>query len=141
MKKLIQRGVVEDGKLRIIRQSQFEAGLVFFDGPVVVTVERETRTLRQNAFYHLWNGIIERELGWSQGDAHEHNKIVCNTKVLYLPDVETGELVETKIGASTARMSIDAFCEYMDRVRLYWQMEHNIGLPDANTEETGEQES
>jgi hypothetical protein len=135
MKRITATGDIENGVLTLQNQGVFDAQLIQMSGTVLVTVERLTRTQRQNAFYHVWNGIIERELGWNAGDAHEWNKLKCNPKVLH---TEMGGLhmaEEEIIGASTANLSIDAFAEYLERVRVYWAVEHGIELPDAKQED------
>lgn len=141
VKRILALGTVHRGQLVISRRDQFDAELRQLNGPVLLTVERETRTLRQNAFYHVWNGIIAKELGWTPSEVHEFNKRECNERVKTYADRETGELVEVRFGASTADLPIDAFSEFMERVRQYWLMEHNIDLPDAKSDPDAPNES
>ena len=135
MKRIIHNGDIQDGVLTLSHRAQFDAELKGMSGPVLVTVEKLTRTQRQNAFYHVWNGIIERELGWNAGDAHEWNKLACNPKILVASATLQHADQEQIIGASTANLSIDAFAEYLERVRTYWAVEHGIDLPDAKQED------
>jgi hypothetical protein len=132
MKRITATGDIENGVLTIHKRGVFDAQLKQMSGTVLLTVERLTRTQRQNAFYHVWNGIIEKELGWDAGDAHEWSKLMCNPRVLRAETSVLHETQEQVIGASTANLSIDAFAEYLERVRIYWAVEHGIELPDAN---------
>ena len=76
---------------------------------------------KKSGLQGLWNDIIAKaNEGWDSEDAHAVNKVDCNGKHITWIDKDTGEIKDRAIPQSTARLSIDAFGEFMERVQRYW---------------------
>ena len=81
----------------------------------------EKRSLSQNAFYHLYLSVIERETGNNADDLHELFK-----RTLLPPRLITVMGKELKIPATTTTLSKTQMSEFLDRICA----ETNIPLPD-----------
>ena len=96
------------------------------ESPVSITIEpyKRSRSLEQNALYHLWVGIVAKETGNDHDDIHEH----CRQSFLPPRIVEVnGEIRETR--RSTASLKVDEMAEYMDKVYAWATGELGIKLP------------
>ena len=131
-KKIYTTAHYEDGRVVIHHNGRFIDGCAKFKGTFRIIAEKDTRKLNQNALYWVWNDIIAKaNEGWDAEDAHAVNKVDCNGKHITWIDKDTGEIKDRAIPQSTARLSIDAFGEFMERVQRYWS-EHGIDLPGSD---------
>lgn len=110
-------GRVSEGVLHLDNRKMLDAALKAWDGRVMVTIapEEDRRRNRANRFY--WGVVLKlmaEESGHSVDDLHELGKLRHNSKIVV--DPLTGE--ETKIGQSTAKLSIPDFSVYLERVML-----------------------
>ena len=136
-KRVWSSGVVEGGKIVLSHRNRFDDSISreFKEGDrVMLTVERSTRNLRQNALYWLWVGMISKENGWDIDYIHHHNKTTYNLVTVINPNPDTGEFEEVQYPGDTHKMSLDAFAEFMERVQRGWA-EQGIDLPSSNDEE------
>lgn len=69
------------------------------------------RSLSQNALYHLYLSVIERETGNNSHDLHEYFK-----RVLLPPRLIKVMGKELKIPASTTQLTKTEFGEYMEKI-------------------------
>jgi hypothetical protein len=136
-KRVLASGVVEGGKLMLSRRTHFDDSVAreFKEGArVMVTVEKSTRTSRQNALLWFWNTIIAKDLGWDAEEVHEYDKgriqLVHKTRI----DRKTGEVIDVAIPRGTHDMSVDLFSEMMEEKQRLWA-EEGIVLPSPNNEE------
>lgn len=131
-------GVVRaGGTVLISHRSRFDSAIVdtFGEGErVCVTVEKTTRSLRQNNLYHVWCTKIGEHFGCSKEYIHAENKRLFNRRTEIKTNPRTGEITEDEYPASTADLSVDAFAEFMQRVQQRWA-EEGIDLPGPNDEE------
>tara|TARA_Y100001973_G_C4934968_1_gene202824 strand:- start:27 stop:401 length:375 start_codon:yes stop_codon:yes gene_type:complete len=89
-------------------------------GEIDITVtEVSSRTHWQNRYYH---GVVIKTLmqdetfgGYTKQEVHDTLKLVFNVK-------------------STAKLSIEEFTEYIDKIMRWAAEEHQIMIPDANDE-------
>lgn len=81
----------------------------------------EKRSLSQNAFYHLYLSVIERETGNNADDLHELFK-----RTLLPPRLITVMGKELKIPATTTTLTKSDFGDYMERICATV----NIPIPD-----------
>jgi hypothetical protein len=120
-RKIHAHGLVENGELRLLHRKAFMEGVSQFSGDVLLTVEKATRTNKQNAYYHVCCEHVATQLeGWTHEDVHEYNKILYNAQIKLLPDPETGELLEIKVPGSTAVLPKDAFAELLEKCNIGW---------------------
>lgn len=78
--------------------------------------------------------MVGEKRGWEKEYTHYLNKLTCNRKTIFIPNVNTGEIREETYPTSTATLSVDAFAEFMTRVQQRWA-EEGIDLPSSNDEE------
>jgi hypothetical protein len=129
-------GRIDDGVLHISHRKDFEEEIRRYKGDVCVTVEvGARRRLQQNSWYWLMCTWIAKQLeiqqwgGWTAEDVHEHQKLYCNAKKVTMV-TKHGEVIDEDIPQSTARLTIGAFAEYVDRCKLHWA-EQGIYIPDT----------
>lgn len=87
---------------------------------------KKTRSLSQNALYHLYLSVIERETGNNANDLHEYFK-----RTLLPPRLIKVMGKELKIPATTTTLTKSDFGEYMTRI----EAETNVPIP--NPKEAG----
>lgn len=131
-------GVVRaGGTVLISHRSRFDAQVsdTFTDGErVCITVEKSTRSIRQNKLLWVWNKIIGDELGLTPEEVHEYDKGRINPIHRTRVDRRTGEVVDMVIPRSTHDMPKDVFAEMMNTKQRLWA-EEGIDLPSPNDEE------
>jgi hypothetical protein len=131
-KKVLGFGVVQaGGVVRVSHRTKFDSAVEreFKVGEkVALTVEKSTRTLRLNALYWFWIGIIMDTFGWKKGYTHDFCKRTFNLETTMIPNRETGELMEVSYPASTADLSIDRFLEMLTEMQQYFA-EQDCDLP------------
>lgn len=86
-----------------------------------VELVENKRSLSQNALYHLYLSVIERETGNNSSDLHELFK-----RTLLPPRLIKVMGRELKIPATTTELSKNDFSEYITRI----EAETNIPVPD-----------
>ena len=135
--KAVSTGLInEDCALQIRGGAQYKHALAELRGnvklrEVIITVQRATRSLLQNALYWKWNQIISEETGMDPNDVHEFNKSECNHDHFSWCDKTTGELRDRVIPKSTANLSKDAFSEFLERVQRFWATQgYSLPWPD-----------
>lgn len=136
-KRVFASATMRDGKIQIAHRTRFDdmVARAFADGErVMLTVEKSTRNLRQNALYWHWVGIVSNALGWDPDYTHHENKRRFNLRTVMRADPSTGEMMEEQFPGPTHNMSVDLFAEFMERVQRGWA-EEGIDLPSANDEE------
>jgi len=131
-KRVLALGAVdENGGVSVSHREQFIARVVeaFRGLRVVWIVEKETRSLRQNALYWgLWVDLIHKELGWDESYIHHWNKEHFNLRTESVADPKTGEIKDVSWPGDTHDMPKDAFSEFLERVQRGWA-EKGIDLP------------
>ena len=128
-KKVMARGCVEGGTLRIIHERDFLTALATFKGAVTVTVTRETRTSAQNALLWVHNTTVANALGWTPEEVHEYSKAKWNLVHKTHVNKKTGELIDSSFPGSTHDMPIDDFTGFLQRYVQGWA-EEGIVLMD-----------
>ena len=120
MKRIIAAGRVDGGKLHLNARKTFEEQLREIEGQVVLTVQRSTRSLRQNDLLWVYNTLVGRELGWDPEEVHEFTKSKINLVHKTRLDKSTGELVDESFPGGTHDMAKDEFSDYLERYVSYW---------------------
>lgn len=90
---------------------------------VVIEDDKNPRTLKQNAFYWLYLGLIEDDTGNTAEDLHE----IFKRKFLK-PRFVKFKNEEVKLPASTTKLDPLDFMEYMDKICAL------TGIPIPNPE-------
>jgi hypothetical protein len=109
---------VENGKLRLTHRGRFDQAISeLFKGNVLVTVEKETRSLAQNALLAVWVDQIAQELGWDHDYTRWYIKDTFNRKHGNCINKETGEVVEVSWPGDTHDLPKDAFSELLERIQ------------------------
>jgi hypothetical protein len=127
-------GRVVDGVLHLDSRKFMDAALRSWGGRVTVTIapEEERRRNRANRYYHgVVLKMMAEESGHSADDLHELMKLRHNSKIVV--DPLTGE--ETKIGQSTAKLTIPEFSIYLERVMLDGAEWLGIAFPEPRRDE------
>jgi hypothetical protein len=90
------------------------------DGPYELEVRpfEETRRARANAFYWVFLTQWSKVNGHTKDELHEIARMRHNSKVVEVVDPATGEVEDVRIGMTTAKLSIEAFSEYLERVMV-----------------------
>jgi hypothetical protein len=112
---------VTNGSLVFSKPDQVRNDLESLEGKAVhVTVEKQTRSLQQNALYWACCQRLAKELGWLPDEIHEYNKEHCNAQTRSLANQQTGEVSDIRVPGSTARLALDAFSEYLEKCNAFW---------------------
>jgi hypothetical protein len=128
-RRIFTRGRVEQGVLFVKQTRPLRAALEKWPtGDVRVTVEKDTRNLRQNSLMWYWWTLLGNEIGEDPQRIHEITKLNCNAKTTMWTDKKTGEIHEATVGMSTADLPFDAFSEFLERARIFWG-EQGYALP------------
>lgn len=119
---------VKDGKLqKNVSQIIAKELHAFNDKRVVITIEKlkSTRSIRQNALWWLYIGIIAKEIGYTKDELHE----ICKFKFLKREKVneKTGEVFE--YSGSTTKLSKTEFGELVDSIIRWASESFGIVLP------------
>jgi len=137
MKSVTGYGVVNGGKVVVSHRARFDSQVAetFEDGErVAVTVEKSTRSLRQNRMYWWWCNKVAAHFGCDPDYIHAENKRLFNAKVTAKADPHTGAITEESYPGSTADLAVDAFAAFMERVQRAWT-EQGVDLPEPNDDE------
>ena len=141
--KLIFLGKVVDGRLKIVRESDFKEAVRSFDGKevqIVIEKKKKARSLLQNAYYFAVCIPMVREglkdTGWklSKEDTHEFLK----DKFLFKEVVNenTGELKNIKIGSS--ELTTVQFMDYIADIQQFASEYLSINIPEPGEQLTVE---
>lgn len=132
------RATKANGKLSLADEDRYRAlAKRLPDGEYDVVIEKhvESRTLKQNAYFHA---VIVDELaeywGVDHDDAHELIKQHCNPKIVSVINKETGEVDEQTIAGSTAKLKKDEWGPFIERCQRWAAEKFNVVLPDPNPE-------
>lgn len=138
---LVMAARVHGGQLKLSGKPVWREALSRWpDGPVDVEIRyrEDTRRARANRFYWLALGKVvayEREegigSGWSKDDWHEALKLAFNSKMIV--DVVTGE--ETRVGRSTASLSISEFSDYLENCLLLFAERYGLVIQPTEADE------
>jgi len=132
-----------DGGITISRREKFvEEIQEYFKGMRVMwTVEKATRSLRQNALLWFWESKLSKELGWDKKYVHHYNKEHYNLQTESHADPKTGEIKDVSWPGDTHDMPVDAFNEYLERVQRGWAEEgYDLPWPDEYKAQQGEED-
>ena len=126
-------GTVEQGKLRVDFQANFERWLMTLEGQRV-TIEvkkfRKNRTDAQNRYY--WGCVVDilsRSVGLEPEEVHDYIK----RRFLPVRSEAFGEIVS---GKSTARLTTLEFMELIERVQRWAAQDLQCYIPDPSEEVT-----
>jgi hypothetical protein len=131
-------GEIVHGKLHVapsMRSAMQEALLVWPDGPVTLTVEREvaTRSVQANAYY--WAVVLKAladHTGYTPDELHEICKVKFLPKDVALKRGNGKVLAEFVIGGSTVRLSTVEFYDYVEQVRQWAFEALDVDVPPAD---------
>lgn len=87
---------------------------------------KSTRSLSQNALYHLFIDVICKETGNDHNNLHEYFKREFLTPK-FIRVIIKGKEIERKIPASTTELSKTEFIDYMDKISAQTE----IAIPDT----------
>ena len=95
---------------------------------VTITRQQHARTLPQNRLYWVWVRDIAGYIGEDDKIVHEY------LKAMHLPvrDVELLDGKHLTMPATTRLLTVEAFAEYMERVRVWSATFLGLPLPDAS---------
>ena len=100
---------------------------------VRITLEqvRSKRTLPQNALFHMYVGIIARELGYGGRDGLEELKDIIKFKFCQIEKTMEGTGEVVKLIQPTHTMTKSEFIELIDSVIRWAASDLQITLPDS----------
>ena len=87
-----------------------------------------TRSMSQNALYHLFLDVICKETGNDHNNLHEYLKRELLPPKFIKVIIDKKE-IERKIPASTTELKKGEFCDYMDKISALV----NIQIPDTES--------
>ena len=125
----VLRGKVQDGKLKLDAPQNYLVELSRLEGQrieLTIRKERRTRSLSQNKYY--WGVIIEilsDYFGYEKEEMHEELKRKFNPKPSKIDYDKT-------YGASTTKMSVAEFGEYLEQIITWASVEYQITIPSAD---------
>lgn len=119
-KKVLILGKVENGKLSESTLRKLAEKEVDFEGNIVLTIEKETRTLLQNALAWAYMMKVSLRTGYTKEEAWALTKEALNAQVVTWTDHKTGEITEKRIVMDTHNMPKDKFAELLDRIPQFW---------------------
>ena len=138
--KAVVKGDIVQGKLQVgasQRSALQEAVLTWSDGPVTVSVEREsaTRSVQANAYY--WAIVVKAladHTGYTPDETHDLLKIKFLPKDVALAS-HTGEVVaEFVIGGSTKQLTSGEFYDYVEQIRQWAFEKLDVDMPPPDPE-------
>ncbi len=123
-------GIVKDGKLLLDKQEIYEKYLIYqLEGQRVsltIELQKDKRSLSQNALYWVYLGIIANETGDNENDLHEYLK----RKILAPRFIQVlGK--EVKLPGTTSKLDKLEFGDYMDKIAVL------TAIPVPNPEDAG----
>ena len=137
MNRLNAHGKVIDGALRITHRSDFDHDLSMFEGKeVTITVERKrkTRSLMQNAYFHLLMKLFKESLNdlGNEFTIEQVKDIVkCKFLLVDIYNKSTGEIIGQRI-RGTHELTTSEFTELIENV-IRWAADYfHIVLPYPN---------
>jgi hypothetical protein len=146
--KAVVPGDIVHGKLHVgpsHKTALQDAVLVWPDGPVTVTVERETatRSVQANAYY--WGVAVKalaEHTGYTPDEMHEVLKVKFLPKDVALKKANGRVLAEFVIGGSTTGLNTVEFYDYVEQIRqwAFEALDVDIPPPDPDWRDRAEAE-
>jgi hypothetical protein len=134
-KPLIVDGAIKGGTLSIPARDQLRAALRKWpDGQVEIEVRPHLETRRARANRYYWGVVLKmmaEEMGQSAEDVHDIEKLRHNHKFVKSP----GLVGTTRVAQSTAKLDINAFSVYLNRVMLDGNEYLGIVFPEPRKSE------
>ena len=123
-------GTVEQGKLRVDFQANFERWLMTLEGQRVTIEVKKFRKNRTDAQNRFWWGVVIDIL--SKHTGYEPEEMHDAIKIKFMP-VERAGLIA---GKSTARLTTIEFMELIERVQRWAAQDLQCYIPDPSEEVT-----
>ena len=125
-------GTVKEGQLVLADPSAWRTAVARHEGrQVFVTVVRQQhlRTMPQNRYYH---GVVVDSIAGYIGESREDTHELLKEKFLPRRRVELlgGQFLE--MPPSTRHLSVEAFSEYVEQIKLWASEWMHLSIPDAN---------
>ncbi len=124
--KPVFHGIIKQGKVKLDNQAPYLVLLSGLEGKRIelsIQLERNSRTLSQNAYY--WGVVVEilaEHFGYETDEMHEALKFKFLKK--------HGDILVT-VG-STAKLSTKEFGEYLDKVIRWAAEEYQVVIPSSD---------
>ena len=121
------KATIEQGKLTIIDDDNYQKYLSNLQGEVEVVVKRvrQKRSTRQNSYYWACVKIISDETGYTPWEIHNLLKSQFLKELIIIND-KAYEVTKSTPELDTIGFSMD----YMERIKHWASAELNIVLPD-----------
>ena len=123
-------GTVTKGKMEISNRNDFLAYISTLEGKtiqVVVKEQKNTRSVRQNAYYHaVCVKMLADETGYTKDEMHDILRGMFLAKTIIFRGKEM-YTVQSTTSLSTTEME-----EYLSSIRQWASMEINCYVPDPN---------
>lgn len=100
------------------------------DGPVVLRIERQTRSQAQNRLYWKLLGELSEHTGYTAEELHAECKRRFNARTVCDVDPNTGEIIDDTGGRSTTTLTVPQFTEYIDRVTRWAAEQFGVVVRD-----------
>lgn len=123
-------GTIEQGKLRVDFQANFERWLMTLEGQRVIVEVKKFRKNRTDAQNKFWWGVVIDIL--SKHTGYEPEEMHDAIKIKFMP-VERAGLIA---GKSTARLTTIEFMELIERVQRWAAQDLQCYIPDPSEEVT-----
>jgi len=126
----VWKGTVEGGKIRLRNPKDFAAYVAKLEGlpiDLVCRKEKDTRSLKQNAYYHgVLVEMIAEEMGLDHDLTHHFLKDKFNAIIVNI----LGK--EVRVARSTAQLSRIRFTDFIESIRVWAASQLNLNIPDPN---------
>ena len=141
--KLIFFGKVVDGRLKIIRESDFKEAVRSFDGKevqLVIEKKKKARSLLQNNYW--WGVVIPMvqqgflDTGWKLSKLETHEELLRFFSFDEKVNENTGEVRRFRKGSS--ELSTSAFMDLIAEVQQFASEYLSINIPDPGEQLTFE---
>jgi hypothetical protein len=131
MTRITMHGRMTAGKLDLDRESLASQLATLPDGEVVVKVQTQTRSERQNRLYWMYLTMLEDATGHSKDELHEIFRAKFNARTVSTVDHDTGEIIDTgETYPSTTDLDTAQFTAYIENIRRFAAEFLNVILPD-----------
>ena len=133
---IVASGTVQAGKVHFDNAKLVTAALNAWHAErITVTIAQETETRRQKQNRYYWSVVVKmiaEDTGQPADDVHLFLKGTFLKKQIELHNHMTGESQQAEAVLSSARLTVQEFCDFVDESKLWAAEFLGIVIPDAD---------
>ena len=131
MRRIVEHGRIEGGKLIINRERLAAQIAAAPNGEVVLKIQGQTRSQKLNRVYWMYLTMLEDITGYSRTELHEEFKRKFNARTVSDIDPATGEIIDVaESSASTTDLDNPQMVAYIEDIRRFSAEFFGVVLPD-----------